>query len=469
MSKEDWTWTGLKKSCSRRAALRGVATLTAGAVGVVTVGCDNEGKKPSGATSTSTPENLVENFRALYDKTHYIAFNYVELRQTFSQEEIRQQAKDLTILKARLIEKAYLRLKLDGEQQEVKVEKRDDRDIVIIRGQEFDVRYSSCDFFIGAALVDYLFEEQFDHFLKEAPGFESDRQTLPDSNIENLLWLADHLEEVELGDVSPITRTSGLDTLGRALRVLEESGLSIPKKVKIDQFSFEEGENPHKDENPDTILLEAADFGGFNSARPVASFLAARKPNMVGDYLEVVSRTYRSQRQPTETEFFNPKGEVDFINAFEGYMFHGVRFRKRIAYAKIQGLEAEEVMLRVRYDFLKKVLGGREFSINSQIKPVVSYKVGDDLRINDYERPDNSGIILRQRPTLEIDPNWPYINHDAFVQIIDGSQVLLDHEKRQATTMWRVQRGEIGMHGFEGYGLPGWVSEEWFGPPKIEQ
>ena len=460
MSKEDCTWTGLTRQLPRRRFLERAAALGIGAAGLALVGCDDEGGH-NFPIPTVTEQELAQDVLALWNKSHDIAFRYERRLKVSSQEEIRQSVKDLTIQKARLIEREYIGLGLYGEPPNARVENRDGRDIVLIRGQEFDVRHSSSDYFIGAALIDYLFEEKFADILKDVPGFESNRQILLPSNMEEILWLQSHLVDVQLGDVSPITRTRDLATLARALKVFEAVGLPRPNKLKLDKSLFEKGGNPHhKFKDPDTILLDATKSGGFDSARSIASFLATRKPNLVGDYLEVVSRAYKSQRQPIANGYFTPNGEEGFIKALEDYMFDGVSFRKKIAYAETWGrLEAGKVMLQVPYAFLKHALGNREFSINFKVKLIMEYKIGDTVMIDDYARPDKPGIVLRQRPTLKIDPGWPYVNDGTLVQIIGGSELVPDDEKDQATRMWLIRRHGLGVSE-----QPGWVSEEWFGP-----
>ncbi len=109
--------------------------------------------------------------------------------------------------------------------------------------------------------------------------------------------------------------------------------------------------------------------------------------------------------------------------------------------------------------------GDQEFSIDGKPKEVRDYQIGDIVKIDDYEGYDRPGIFLREASTFEIDPNRPSVGDESEVKILEGPVVVMNHQRAQATKIWRVQAGNItGGRAFIDYdGKSGWISEEWLG------
>ena len=449
---------------------------TASAIGGIA--CNDEG-----GTESPTPTATVQALEYYHDPDLPIAPNinlavstklvndYYEMRGNFIPiEEIKEQALLVTLGKIEAI--FFENQDLPFRYQDIL---RKDKKIIEIRGREFNLDRPT-DFVIGVALADYLFQQYFEDEIRELDEFfDYDRQTL--DNIANLFWLKDNFEVIEMGDIPPIARTANLEELAIGLKTLQEAGLPIPKKAKIGVFHFSNGTNPYESIDKDTILLDIWSYptGEFRVGSSIAEFVIANNPQILERYSQIVTEVFNQHKDQIIDPRLLSSGDYDYVygddaiefsSFFADYIFDGVGLRKKIAYAKATGHEAEAAILGAKSGYLKQTFGGRDYSVDGKTKEIREYQVGDLIKIEDYEAPRRSGIFLRPEPVEEIDPNWPSIGDGSTLKLIGKPVILLNDDRLEATTMWQVQAGSVASGRVfipSEWKSPGWVSEEWFG------
>jgi len=461
--------------------VRGGAAFLVGSAaigGVGSVACNGETQFET-PTPTATPHRSPESISKeavadLYQTTDDLTTHYFEKeRSGMSIGALRMLARGITDVKADFISSASPEM----SEQYFSIKHLEDKTVIVIQGREFDISNNSTDFVIGTALTDYFFQEQFaDELSQKFEFFNFDRQTLDDIN--NLLWLKDNFEEIELGDLPPIARTANLEELAIGLKALQEAGLSIPHKAKISVLNY--GDNPYKGTDNDTIFLDVYSYptGEFRVGSSIAEFLMANNPKILEGYSEVVSEAFsQNQNQITEPRLISSfdygylygDDAAEFSIFFSDYIFEGEGLRKKIAYANATGHFAEAAILETKSGYVQQLVGGRDYSVDGRTKKVIrDYQVGEVIEIDDYERPRKSGIFLRQEPTLEIDPNWPITFDRQPVKLVGKPKVILNDRDLEATTFWQVQTGDIAsgrVFVADQRTPPGWVSQEWFGAP----
>jgi len=215
---------------------------TAAIGGVGSVACNGNGEKnqaetpiPTAATILSPESISKEAVADLYRMTDDLTSHYFEKRRSgVTMEGQRSRARGITTTEADFISAADPWM----SEQYFSIKHLEDKTVIVIQGREFDISNNSTDFVIGAALTSYFFQEQFaDELSQKFEFFNFDRQTLDD--IDNLLWLKDNFEEIELGDLPPIARTANLEELAIGLKALQIAGLPIPHKAKISVLNYE--------------------------------------------------------------------------------------------------------------------------------------------------------------------------------------------------------------------------------------
>jgi len=467
--------------------VRGGAAVAFGAVSLIGgVACDDENRAET-PTATATAQLPLESISQseeaiadLYQMSDDLTSQYFkERRSGITIGGKRSLSYGLTHAKADFIYTANL----DLLEQNFSIKRFEDTTIIVIQDRAFDISNNSADFVIGTALIDYLFQQQFaDELRQEFQSFNYDRQTLDD--IDNLLWLKDNFEKIELGDLPPIARTANLEELAIGLKALQEAGLPIPKKARIGNFNYSDSNNPYEGEDEETIFLDVWDYptGEFRAESAIAEFTIANNPQILEGYSQVVTAAFDQYEDQITEPMLLSSGDYgylgddasEFSSFFADYIFDGVSLRKRIAYVKATGHLAEAAILEVKASYVRQLLGGRDYSVDGGTKEIREYKIGDIIEIVDYEAPRDPGIYLRSGPVLEIDPNWPSVRDGSKVRLIGGPTVVLDHDYHEATTFWQVEEGSIVNQRLwlrdPQYDNDGDVSEEWFGPQiKIGQ
>lgn len=464
-----------KRLTPQRVLLAGTVTATSVILGIA---CKDSGEhKPS--TEQIEPTQITEQIerpssneastqtvKNLFNQTQELNENYFNQRkQLVSQDDLRKTAINLTISKVR----AMLASSQFSDNAFIK---NNGHVLIFSNGREFDLDEPT-EFVIGTALVDYFFHDTFQDVLKDDIGFVFEKQRLQSyEGFNNIFWLVDNIQ-IEIGDIPPIARTESLERLAQGLKFLKETGMTLPKKAKIDYFGLED-KNIYENVEGDTLLLQVYSFsnGDFRTETSLTDYIIARNPDVLKNYQEKVSAAFSEQTSEiTEPELIS-SSEYGYLYDDEGelpqvladYIYDGVSFRKKIAYAATTGHIAETNILQAKYDYAREVFGAFETSVDGRKKNVIDYNLGDVIRMADYNiaRP---GIYLRETPTLEIDPNRPAIYNYSVVKIIQGPELYLDDINLEATRMWKIQTGNIvGGRIFIGDNeRSGWVSEEWFG------
>lgn len=347
--------------------------------------------------------------------------------------------------------------------------------VISVKDKKFDLDDEE-GLFVGSSLVEHLFREEFRQDLQDELGFPFDEQDGSDRVVDNVLWLADHVD-LKIGDIGPLAHIESLEKLSQGLQALEKAGLAVPNKATIQGFQYDD-ENLYKSADFDTILVRVNSYNGdFAAQASVGDYVVANDSQFLDMYsknLSTISGGWGDR--VTEERLISPSSYADVYpdwlrlgTSVQEYIFNGVGFRKKLAYAEATGHQAEAQFLWVEYQMLKQKFGDTEFTVDGQPKEVQEYKLGDVLKIDDYEGYERQGIFLRETPTLEIDPNRSSIGNGSKVKILEGPVVILDDVRAQGTKMWKVGVGNVsGGRIFVGYDREsGWVSEEWFGN-KIE-
>ncbi len=148
------------------------------------------------------------------------------------------------------------------------------------------------------------------------------------------------------------------------------------------------------------------------------------------------------------------------------YIDDGAKFRRQVLYAQLTGGEQSVIQ---SYFFLKNALGF-ETSEVGQPHQVDEYKVGDVVRVTDFNKPP--GIFLRQTPTLDANPQDLFTYDGNSLMILKGPEDILGEDKKEAWRMWWVRKvsfcGPSGWQPtcYEGIVIvpeEGWVWQGWFG------
>ena len=405
--------------------------------------------------------------RNLYNLEKETISGYFDLRrQGITTENIRAKSKEFTILKARTVWGA-------DPFPESPTISNDGNILIFNNGRQLNLDKPT-DFVLGTAVVDYLFHSRFEEYLQDEISFWFDRQRLtPYEGLENIFWLKDNIE-IEMGDIPPVARTESLEQLTRGLMFMQEAGIELPTKAKIEAFGFEDS-NIYENVDDDTLLLQVFSYpdGDFRVATSLTDYIIARNPDILKNYKGQVEVAFNSQTDEiTEPKLlssndygyvYDDEGELPIILA--DFIYDGSGFRKKIEYAMATGHIVEGNILQAKYDYARQVLGGIETSEDGRKRILSTYNAGDIVTIADYEDASRPGIFLRETPTLEIDPERPAVYDGWKVQVVDGPVLYIDDVNLEATRMWRVQEGTVanGRVFVGDNDRTGWISEEWFG------
>ena len=403
----------------------------------------------------------------LYNQTQELNENYFDSRrQGLSPNDLKDSAKELTISKVRAIWAA------DHFPESPFIRNEGDT-IIFNNGHQLNLDEPT-GFALGTALVDYSFHSTFEKELEGEVGFWFYRQRLSSyEGFGSIFWLADNVQ-IEMGDIPPIARTESLEQLTRGLMFMQEAGINLPTKAKIETFGFDDN-NIYEGVDDNTLLLQVFSYpdGDFRVATSLTDYIIARYPDILKKYKEQAEAAFNSQTgQITEPELlssndygyvYDDEGELPIILA--DYIYDGSGFRKKIDYAMATGHIAEGNILQAKYDYARQVLGGIDTSEDGRRRNLLTYDAGDIITIADYEDASRPGIFLRETPTSEIDPNRPAVYDGWEVQVVEGPVLYIDDVNLEATRMWRVQEGTVanGRVFVGDNDRAGWISEEWFG------
>lgn len=411
----------------------------------------------------ASPQAVID----LYNQTQDLNENYFDSRrQGLSQDDLRKVAIDLSVSKVRAMW-ASSHFPSDP------FIKNEGNVVIFNNGRQFDLDKPT-DFVIGTALADYFLHSDFQEVLEEEIGFVFNKQRLQSfEGFNNIFWLTDNVQ-IEMGDIPPIARTESLEKLSQGLQFLQEAGLPLPQKARIEYFGLED-KNIYENVDANTLLLQVYSFpdGDFRVRTSLTDYIIAKNPEVLKNYKERVSAVFDAQNsQITEPRLLSPSDygyvyddEGELPQVLADYIYDGVSFRKKIAYSMATDHIAEGSILQAKYDYTRELFSGVETSVDGRRHDVLNYNVGDVIEIEDYYDFVRPGIFLRETPTLEIDPNRPAVYDYQKVKIVEGPALYLDEVNLEATRMWRVQEGTVANDRvFVGDNdRNGWISEEWFG------
>lgn len=155
--------------------------------------------------------------------------------------------------------------------------------------------------------------------------------------------------------------------------------------------------------------------------------------------------------------------EDDFVGSFRKFLADGIGFRQRINYARVRGFQAEAELLQAKYSSFRRWLGF-DVSVDGKEKELFEYRVGDIVRIEDYE-PELPGILLSRQPRVRISPSHLMVGSvwdGDEVELVGGPFLALHEDTREAVKIWKVAGGRMIRPEEE---REGFMSQEWFGQP----
>lgn len=408
---------------------------------------------PQELIDISTPEAVIDISRRLTEE-------YSTLNKRYSTEELDNYARIITLQKIHLI-----------KEQEPGYPILTRGDIVRVSGQDFSLTLDSPNFVVAAALVDLHFKEKLQLDTTEDSYAAFVRR---ESAINNLLWLRENLE-IRIEDAPPFARTEDLEKIAIMLRTLKESGIgTLPTRATISSYKDDQVLGFYV-QRADTLLLQldVTNPASIAVAKSFGKYMTWRNHDIFFGYDDTVksaTSTIKTAYKQPSMRYTNDYGVLikpddDFTFALYDFIMEGERLRKRIAYAQYMGYTAEAQILTAKTKYLKEVLG-KEFSINGQEKVIYPYQSGDVVWHDSWDK-ERPYTFLRPRPTLAIDPNWPFVPDGvdiAFQLLNQPPQTISDHQKREATTFRNVLAGRVIPSGeFIPTKNPAWVSQEWFG------
>lgn len=298
---------------------------------------------------------------------------------------------------------------------------------LVIHGREFDMSYPS-DFVLGNTFIEALFQNSFN--------------PVPDARIkdlENFVWLKDRVI-FDVQGVPPILPPAELEKVARIFRALEFGGLKPPKVIRID----------NKKQGGDGVMhieYQPYSYSGFFAAAGVTRYID--------------SETHLSERLRS----IATAPEDDISNFLRYYIYDGNFLRSRIAYEQSRGSPNYGRELATMYDETRNALGV-EFAGNALPKKGSSeHKVDTVVEIDDYERPKDPFILLRDPSDLKPTPGSSVKDGD-FVQILGGPYPRqYDDRARTAAVYFSIQKVVPRPDGvsFDAIGEIGDVSNEWLG------
>ncbi len=148
----------------------------------------------------------------------------------------------------------------------------------------------------------------------------------------------------------------------------------------------------------------------------------------------------------------------DYAETIAFYFTRGAAFRNALNTLYVENNQAYYV-LDAKYKFAKYFFQGKEYmSDGEEFVP----GVGDVFKILD-EHATYSGIYLRPEPGYVDDSTYKKVYDGDWVRVLEGP-VEVEHNKRGARKVWRVERGFYNYSlEFESYDESGWISEDWLG------
>lgn len=266
-------------------------------------------------------------------------------------------------------------------------------------------------------------------------------------------------------DGPPIVSPQALSELNTARLLLANQRIAIPRKAEISS----------------AIAIEQEEKGVLRfSQRPyqdLGLYYLNNEPELLQDFkkaLATLNQSAGSEVDPTllgvSNDSYAYTPEQRFIETFAKYFQNGTEFRKRILYAQATDHPIEASLLQAKYDVFKN-WSSVEISNNFRPFDTNSFYLDEEVFVADPTRTSkNFGIYLRPEPTLDIDPAWPYVDNCYMARILGERTIVLDHFKKQATLMYRVDAYPEGRSVCENWGVfnhqeaSGWIPADYLQP-----
>lgn len=279
-----------------------------------------------------------------------------------------------------------------------------DRDQIKIRNRSYDLTTSKGLLFADAVL-EMLYRQRFG---VQVPWANSDTDS-----VEEVEELYDRMTVLE-SDARPFSSANKLIYLNRILRVLDRADQLTPSQMRLD----------YRD---NYSIFDQMGVMRFNqsSFENLALFL---------------------KRSSTLFDEFTRVSQNNFVNEFNSFVSNGSGFRRLIVYLELQGKKDEAAILKWEYDLFRRFFQ-TDFSVWGQEKDLLDYHSGDIVKVDDPEERINAanfGILLRPTPTLDKDPDWPYVRDNMLVKLINNQAVVvLNTRAHEAVKMMQVETGRI--------------------------
>lgn len=417
--------------------------------------------------STSDEFQRIFSRQITFDQRRLGSLN-PEVINNINQQAIEHVADGANLAKLLLPPEEAVKIHLDGTRRQLTI---DDLELNLNNNLQFH---------LAASLIRLKIEELL------AP--DKINPHLVRNEVENLQWLAKTNPPIviESGSFAILPKKTLVMT-ARLLRSFQEAKIPAPRETYFKNWQpgdsggawYEHRDYPHPFRI--TVTNASDEKGLVHEAGHHVSGVWVLDPNntqLVSFSQESFAALIGTLRQKLDAKPLSKKDmEEEYANAFNQYFLQGDAFRRSLTQS--DPTDHQTIINKQEYRFMNSVFGGRHFSneglaLDTLVKEV-PIQIGDILRIVDPDV-ETPGILLRQKPTLTINPDLPVVWDSNYVQVIDGPIAASDPQGRKVE-MWKVRLGFYISEGtylypdtqkrikFIPYGknVEGWISKEWLG------